>query len=61
MEKKLLQHDCDELFEKQIAMLRTFLAHGAITETQYRHSAGELARKMGKTLTDSRLAAAPER
>jgi len=53
MEKKPKTNDSDELFKKQIAMLRTFLAHGAITEAQYRHSAEELARKMGKTLTDS--------
>ena len=46
-----LTHDRDELFEKQIAMLRTFLARGAITEAQFRHSAEELARKMGKALT----------
>ena len=53
MKKKPKTNDSDELFKKQIVMLRTFLAHGAITEAQYRHSTEKLARKMGEALTDS--------
>lgn len=35
------------LFEKQKALLDTFLANGAITRAQYDKSYGDLARKMG--------------
>jgi len=34
------------LYERQMALLKTFLEKGAITEAQYRHSAGELTKKM---------------
>lgn len=36
------------LFEKQKALLDTFLAHGAISEAQYRKSLGNLREKMGQ-------------
>ena len=36
------------LFEKQKALLDTLLAHGAISEAQYRKSLGDLREKMGQ-------------
>ena len=36
-----------KLFDKQKDLLDTFLAHGAITEAQYRKSLGDLRVKMG--------------
>ena len=35
-----------ELYEKQMAMLKTFLEKGAITEAQYKHSSEGLTEKM---------------
>ena len=36
------------LFEKQKALLDTFLAHGAISPAQYQKSLGDLRVKMGQ-------------
>ena len=36
-----------KLYEKQKALLDTFLGHGAITQQQYDKSLGDLTEKMG--------------
>lgn len=37
----------EDLYRRQMALLRQFLSTGAITQAQYDKSAGDLTRKMG--------------
>ena len=39
----------EDLYRRQMALLRQFLSTGAITQAQYDKSAGDLTRKMGFT------------
>lgn len=43
------------LYERQVAMLATFLEHGAITQAQHDKSLHDLTEKMGYGKTDSDL------
>ena len=36
----------EDLYRRQMAMLKSFLEHGAISQEQYRTSADDLTRKM---------------
>lgn len=40
-------HTNEELYHRQMEMLKSFLEHGAISQEQYNKSAGDLTVKMG--------------
>lgn len=41
------KHTNDELYEKQMELLKTFLEHGAISQAQYDKSSHDLTVKIG--------------